>query len=166
MNPSSYLTKNVCEQNTTGSNLVPRVCRSAGKGFLALWLLGDVRLPHAPEKISTIDCRMSIRGKGGLRFPYLPFSSTIISICIFWPEEIFRGKVLHCNGAIQKLSAPPRSRLALLVHVFPHLVSCFQIIPDISTSVIFIQNETLKFRLLFINFVSFSDYIVAIKEVN
>lgn len=106
MNPSSYLTKNVCEQNTTGSNLVLRVCRSAGKGFLALWLLGDVRLPHAPEKISTIDCRMSIRGKEGLRFPYLPFSSTIISICIFWPEEIFRGKVLHCNGAIQKLSAP------------------------------------------------------------
>lgn len=67
---------------------------------------------------------------------------------------------------LYKSYQPPRSRLAFLVHVFPHLVSCFQIIPDISTSVIFIQNETLKFRLLFINFVSFSDYIVAIKEVN
>jgi len=29
--------------------LVLRVCRSAGKGLFALWLLGDVKLPHAPE---------------------------------------------------------------------------------------------------------------------
>lgn len=67
---------------------------------------------------------------------------------------------------LYKSHQPLGSRLAFLVCIFPHLVSCFQIISEISTFVIFIQNETLKFRLLFINFVSFSDYIVAIKEVN
>lgn len=73
---------------------------------------------------------------------------------------------LTLQWSYTKVISPSRSRLAFLDRVFPHLVSCFQIIPEISTSVIFIQNETLKFRLLFINFASFSDYIVAIKEVN
>lgn len=141
MNPSSYLWKNLREQNATGSNLVLRACRSAGKGLYALWSLGE------SGKIPAV----SITGKGGLCAPYLPFSSTVTPTYVSWAQEVFHGKVLHRNGSVQKLSVP-REKTGISYSGISCLVICFQeMIPEIPTLVDLHEKQNCRILLLFIN---------------
>lgn len=122
------ISENLTWAKCSGNQLGTKGLQKCRQNAFALWLL---RIAQTSERMPTKGCRVPIRGKESLGSLYLSFSSTAPAVWIYWPQEDFHGKVLHCNG-----STKAGSRLSSLICIFPSLASRLQkIIPGISTFV-------------------------------